>query len=349
MGSTRVGAALAAVLAAVALAAPASAASAPTPAELRSPAATVDAAATWERESGCDQTEKKGPRTLRRLLISTYGLVPSNILRPCSAADSGHEEGRALDWMVSVRDPAQKKMADAFLAWLQATDEYGNPSAMARRLGIQYVIWNNQMWRPWSGQWSTYSDCDRPKRRFKAYDSTCHRNHVHVSFSWAGALGRTSYYTGYVACPSPVVDLWALPVTVPGEPVAMTPVAALRTKSGAGLSVGPCKVHPDVRLDLPVAGLGAVPLTGASAVTLSVRVKAADAPTELRVWQAGTEAPVAPALLADKGEPGAATVTVPVGVEGLVSLQLAGGMAHIAVDVVGVAVAAPPPPVLPPT
>lgn len=319
---------------------------------LRSPAASVDAVATWERESGCDQTEKKGPRRLRKLLRSTYGLMASNILRPCSAADSGHEEGRALDWMVNARDPEQKEMADAFLGWLQAPDEYGNPSVMARRLGIQYVIFNNQMWQPSSSSWSAYSSCAKRKMRKmrkKAYDNACHRNHVHVSFSWDGALGRTSFYTGYVACPPPAADLWALPVTAPGEPVTISPVAALRTKSGVGLAAAACKVNPGVRIDLPVTGLGAVPLTGTTAVTLSVRVRAADAPTELRVWQAGTEAPLAAALVVAKGQPGAVTVAVPVGVEGLVSLQLTGGMAHIAVDVVGAAVAAPPPPVLPAT
>ncbi|MBA2770359.1 MAG: hypothetical protein H0U35_14775, partial [Sporichthyaceae bacterium] len=48
--------------------------------------AVIDTPASWERESGCSQTEKKGPRRLRKLLLSTYGLLPSNILRPCSAA-----------------------------------------------------------------------------------------------------------------------------------------------------------------------------------------------------------------------------------------------------------------------
>lgn len=302
----------------------------------------IDAPATWERESGCDQTEKKGPRKLRRLLISTYGLLPSNILRPCSAADSGHEEGRALDWMVTVRDPAQKEIAESFLAWLQAPDEFGNTAAMARRMGISYVIWNNAMWRPSTGLWSDYSTCAKPRMRFKKFDNTCHRNHVHVSFSWDGALGRTSFYTGFVACPRPVTEPW-VPVVVPAAPevVPVEPTRVLATREGVGLASGPCRAHPDVRLDLPVLGLGAVPAGGVAAVTLRVSVVRPDAVTGLRVWTAGTLAPLDPVLTLEKGADGTAEVVVPVGPDGLVSLQLTGGMGHLVADVTGYSVPAP--------
>jgi hypothetical protein len=303
--------------------------------------ALIDNPASWERESGCSPTEKKGPKQLRKLLLATYGPVGANIVRACSRADSGHEEGRALDWMVSVRDPAQKAIAESYLAWLQAPDEFGNPSAMARRLGISYVIWNNQMWRPGSGLWSAYSDCAEKKKRFKKFDNTCHRNHVHTSFSWDGALGRTSYYTGFVACPAPVVNPWP-PLLVPAAP-AVVPVAPARlvgSRKGIGLAAGPCRVHPDVRLDVPVLGVGGVPATGVAAVTLRVYVIKPDLPAELRVWTAGTAVPLTPRSAGVPGQQTVTDVTVPVGPEGLVSLQLAGGMGHLAVDVTGYSVGA---------
>ena len=119
----------------LAQAGPASAA-AVAPTAVKSFGIGIDAFPRWERESSCSPTEKPGPKYLRRLLLATYGPISSNIVRPCTAADSGHEEGRALDWMTNVRVPEQKAMADAFVAWLQAPDGFGNPEAMARRLGI---------------------------------------------------------------------------------------------------------------------------------------------------------------------------------------------------------------------
>ncbi len=296
----------------------------------------IDTPASWERESGCSQTEQKGPRRLRKLLLSTYGLLPSNILRPCSAADSGHEEGRALDWMVSVRDPEQKATGDAFLTWLQATDSFGNPAAMARRLGISYVIWNNQMWRPSTGLWTDYNSCTKPRKRFRSLDTTCHRDHVHVSFSWDGAMGRTSFYSGFVACPAPLADAWvpALATAAP-EVVPVVATRVLSTRLGVGLPDGPCRVHPDVRLDVPVLGIGPVPADGVASVNLRVGLSRPDAAAELRVWTAGTAAPLVPLVVTDKGTSAVAELSVPVGPHGLVSLALTGGMGHLVVDVTG--------------
>ncbi|MGH8970712.1 MAG: hypothetical protein ACRDV1_12265, partial [Actinomycetes bacterium] len=165
----------------------------------------IDPYARYEAESGCSPTEKPGPQMLRSILTKTYGTsISTNIVRPCSASSSGHEEGRSLDWTTSVRVAAQKEMATAFIGWLLAKDGYGSTHAMVRRLGIQYVIWNNRMWRaydPGRG-WAEYSGCLATAKAGKAYDNACHRNHVHVSFSWDGAYKRTSYATGYVACPS---------------------------------------------------------------------------------------------------------------------------------------------------
>ena len=298
--------------------------------------AAIDAPAGWERESSCSPTEKKGPRKLRKLLDATYGRISSNIVRPCSAADSGHEEGRALDWMVNVRDAEQRVVAETFLGWLQAPDEFGNPAAMARRLGITYLIWNNSMWRTSTGAWTEYGGCAARKKRFKRFDTTCHRNHVHLSFSWDGALGRTSYYTGYVACPGPVADPWVPAfLTQVSDVVPVEPVHVLGTRHGVGLAGGPCRVHPDVRLDVPVLGVGGVPVTGVASVVLQVRVNKVDAATKVRVWPGGTAEPVAVVLTADRRAPGTATVTVPVGTGGLVSLELTGGMGHVRADVVG--------------
>jgi hypothetical protein len=327
----------------------------------------IDAYPRWERESSCDPVEKRGPKYLRKLLLATYGAVSSNIVRPCTAADSGHEEGRALDWMVNVRVPEQKAMGDALVAWLQAPDGYGNPEAMARRLGISYVIWNNQTWRAYDPArgWTEYNGCLAKKKQKKLWDNTCHRTHVHVSFTWDGANKRTSYYTGYVACPAPLVVTptpgWppvATPTvpTVPSVPVVpvvpvtgpvlpLPPSRVLGTQLGTGTPTGPCRVHPDVRLDVAVGGQAGVPLEGVAAVVLRVRVVRPDAAFQLRVWPAGSTMPVDPAVMDASGK--VTEVTVPLGVGGQVSLQLSGAMAHLRADVLGY-IAQPVQPVVPP-
>lgn len=80
-------------------------------------------------------------------------------------------EASAKPGLIAVRD------------LLNAT--YGNGHAMARWLGIMFLIWNNRIWesyRPILG-WQAYSG-DRP-----------HQDHIHISFSWPGANKQTTWYT----------------------------------------------------------------------------------------------------------------------------------------------------------
>ncbi len=123
--------------------------------------------------------------------------------------------------MVSVRDTTQRSYAQAALSWMLATDSGGNTFANARRLGVMYLIWNNRSWsayRPQDG-WSEYNGCLDPTRAGTAYDTACHRNHVHVSLSWAGAMKRSSYWSKAVSSPEfgPCRTWylnWALPSTI---------------------------------------------------------------------------------------------------------------------------------------
>ncbi|MFP5346593.1 MAG: hypothetical protein ACLGIA_06170 [Actinomycetes bacterium] len=158
---------------------------------------SIDAYSRYEAESGCDPTPKPGAEALVRLLKATYGTsITSNISRACTASNSGHEEGRAIDWMTNSRVPDQRATAESFLEWLLRDDEYGNHHAMARRLGIQYVIWDSRIFSLYNtaAGWREYSDCVSV-RTSPVDDNICHRNHVHISMSWAGARGETSWYT----------------------------------------------------------------------------------------------------------------------------------------------------------
>lgn len=110
---------------------------------------------------------------------------------------SEHKEGRAWDWMVSVSVPSQKAAADSLLEWLTEEDRYGNDAAMARRLGIMYIIWDREIWGAWGGGWRTYcvqkaDGCKEPGRDGGLRHP--HTDHVHFSFTWDGAKKKTSYW-----------------------------------------------------------------------------------------------------------------------------------------------------------
>jgi hypothetical protein len=172
---------------------------APEPTATPSPSVTIDGRtfgaaieglAAYEPQRTCDGTAKPGTAALRNLLLKDNpGSRNLGIVTGCTVGGtSEHKEGRAFDWGVNITRPAEKAMADAFIAKLLATDEYGNKYALARRMGIMYLIWDNHIWGSYraSEGWRDY------------HGASTHRDHIHISMSWAGALGRTSFWSGNV-------------------------------------------------------------------------------------------------------------------------------------------------------
>lgn len=190
----------------------------PTPSGLP---AEIEGPARYTPQTACDPVAKPGTARLARLLTDTYPGTRAGTSRACGPEPfSQHSDGRAVDWMVSVRDSGGRAKAEAVLGWLLATDRQQNAYAMARRLGVMYLIWNDRIWSAYSADegWRPFSDCaDRPK---PADDSHCHRNHIHISLSWEGARGATSYWTGRAAAPDhgpcrPADLNWAAPTNRP--------------------------------------------------------------------------------------------------------------------------------------
>jgi hypothetical protein len=155
--------------------------------------AAIENLSPYQPQTKCDATAKKGVLKFRALILATYkGTGDDGIVRGCKVGGtSEHKEGRAWDWAVSVRNPHQAAQVKALFAWLFASDAYGHRYAMARRLGIMYIIWNKRIWGSYaaSAGWRSYA-CSGV--------TLCHQNHVHFSFSRAGATGRTSYWTKVV-------------------------------------------------------------------------------------------------------------------------------------------------------
>jgi hypothetical protein len=99
---------------------------------------------------------------------------------------SDHADGRAWDWHMIASRATDRALVDRVLDWLLRTDERGQRNAMARRIGITYIIWNHLYYRVRGddARWVPYTGTSDP-----------HDTHVHFSFSVAGAGQQTSWWT----------------------------------------------------------------------------------------------------------------------------------------------------------
>lgn len=149
----------------------------------------IDPYSGYDGQDTCDSTPKPGATDLRDMLLRAYpGTQDWGIARPCSGGTSEHMEGRAFDW--GVPTAANAEDARNFILWLFRTDKHGNKHAMARRLGIMYIIYDGKMWRAYNPSVGfSPRDCDP----HASYDD-CHFDHVHFSLSWDGANRKTSWW-----------------------------------------------------------------------------------------------------------------------------------------------------------
>lgn len=151
----------------------------------------IEALQPYVGQKYCDPVAKPGVRAFANLLLTTYPDTSSlGIVRDCGiGGQSEHKEGRAWDWGVSYSSATDRAHVNEVFHWLFATDARGNKAAMARRLGLMYIIWNNQIWKAYQLDrgWQAYNGSDP------------HTGHVHFSFGWAGARQATSYWTKRVA------------------------------------------------------------------------------------------------------------------------------------------------------
>jgi hypothetical protein len=185
------------LLALVALAlVPASASAASNPADAL--AATAIEPYRYDRAADCRSKIPAGTLALKAWLQNNAGGVFWGIQR-CErwGKDSAslHAEGRAIDWHLNVHRSADKREASRLIRLFLATDRAGNRHALARRMGIQELIWNCRSW--WSGNegMRPYSACyDSNGRRKRVDDTTAHRDHIHIGMNWPGARKQTSFW-----------------------------------------------------------------------------------------------------------------------------------------------------------
>jgi hypothetical protein len=175
-----------ALVAATLVALDAGAAEAKVPKAARNYTAAIEPLASYVGQSTCSPAAKQGTLAFANLLLRTYPHSRSlGISRACKVGgQSEHKEGRAFDWGVSVNNARDRAAVASLMTWLLKKDAYGNRYAMARRLGIQYMIWNRRIWGAYSASagWRKYTG------------SNPHTDHVHFSLSWAGARKQTSFW-----------------------------------------------------------------------------------------------------------------------------------------------------------
>ena len=159
-------------------------------------AAEIEGYAPYQGATRCSPQAKPGTTVLARWIVRTQGGAFGGISRRCSRSYvSEHEEGRAFDWTLDATRARDREVAGRFLDLVRTTDRRGNPDAKARRMGIMYIIWNDHMYASYDGGFAKrdyLSSSCRRKRDCPA--SLRHRDHMHISLSWAGARARTSWY-----------------------------------------------------------------------------------------------------------------------------------------------------------
>lgn len=298
----------------------------------------------YEGQAQCDPTPKPGTQALADLMKATYGANQTIwIPRACTVGgQSEHKEGRALDWMTDVRDPQGRANAEAFLTWLLAPDQFGRPYGNAMRLGVMYIGWNDRIWRGYDVErgWTELKGCFNKTER--SADTVCHRNHIHISLTWDGASGRTSFWTGTPMdvpfCPR--ARSGATTPTVPrGNVIAIEPVRVLNTREQRGTEAR-CRLQQDRwsgdsrRIFVKVLGVGAIPATGVSGVAVRVTALDSNAPSRVRVWSPGQNSST-PVLRVPMNGSASGETIVPVASDGTIALATQAGATDVLVDVLG--------------
>ena len=108
-----------------------------------------------------------------------------------------HAENRAIDWHLDASVRADRRAADKLFRLLLAPDGAGNPQALARRMGVQELIWDCGYWGAGMTEFRPYSACvtKRGKLRKRVNKTVAHRDHIHIGMTKRGAKGMTSFWT----------------------------------------------------------------------------------------------------------------------------------------------------------
>jgi len=153
----------------------------------------------YDRATHCVKQPTKGARALVAWLPKVSPRGQNWGINRCEKwgrnSASLHAEGRAIDWHLDVANTADRAEAERLIRLLLAPDSTGEPHALARRLGVQGLIWDCRAW--WGGgTLHKYSVCTGKNGKWKksVNKTLAHRDHVHLELSKRGAALRTSWW-----------------------------------------------------------------------------------------------------------------------------------------------------------
>jgi hypothetical protein len=292
----------------------------------------------YEPQTTCDATPKPGAVRIEQIIKSTYGQNEYTwIPRGCDVGGtSEHKEGRAIDWMVDVRNDQQRANAEAFLNWLLGPDQTGRQYGHALQLGVMYIGWHDRMWRGYSLDrgWQELKGCFG--KTDAKYDNYCHRNHIHISLTRQGASG---------------VDPTGVPL--PGDPAAPQAPEAPIIEPEPARPPAPAQPGPDEDLFMSIGAelgyqsdeqgelqpgevrtvpLNAVPENATSAL-VSVTTREAPSRTKLRVGFVQDKG-AAVSLRVPKNKAKTSMLSIPVS-NGTVQIGASKAPVHVRIDVLG--------------
>lgn len=161
----------------------------------------------YDRATKCTKAPAKGMLALQSWLQRNSAGSSWGIMR-CEKwgrnSTSLHAEGRAIDWNLDARIPSQKRAADRLTELLLAPDNAGNPVALARRMGIQGIIFNCRSWFGGrDGAMGQYSACyGKDGKRKRVDPTTAHKDHLHIEMNKLGAAKKTTFWNSEVTWPT---------------------------------------------------------------------------------------------------------------------------------------------------
>jgi hypothetical protein len=158
----------------------------------------------YDRGEGCRDNPPKGMRAFQTWLERNVRGETWGIMR-CESWGGGsfslHAEGRAIDWHLDARRAGERRAAMNLIKTLIERDRRGNTTALARRMGVQGIIFDCKTWWAGSTGLGRYSYCYKPNGEKKSgLDPTqAHVDHVHLELNWPGARKRTSFWRSPLA------------------------------------------------------------------------------------------------------------------------------------------------------
>jgi hypothetical protein len=112
-----------------------------------------------------------------------------------------HAENRAIDWHLDVAVARDRRAARSLIELLLAPDSAGNEQALARRMGVEELIWDCEYWAAGMSDFEPYRVCygKRGRLRKNLNTTVAHRDHIHIGMTKAGAAAKTSFWRVHTA------------------------------------------------------------------------------------------------------------------------------------------------------